>query len=103
MSPSKDTCKVRFYYNLHGCGAGNLTLIQEYQEEGHPPLKTEVKFCLNLKLFCFQWPVAQGQGEGGSNVDEWRRHTHNLASGKVHRVIFEASVGEKKVREFVNS
>merc|ERR1712071_286199 len=70
------------FFNLHGGGAGNLTLSIERQSD--PPVATQL------------WQV-QGRGEGGYDVDEWSGVEHELSSDVDSRVIFTATVGRKEV------
>ena len=48
------------------------------------------------------WQVGgQGAGvAGAANVDEWRHHDLGIGSDIAARVVIEASVGRKEVREW---
>ena len=48
------------------------------------------------------WQVGgQGAGvAGAANVDEWRHHDLGIGSDFAARVVIEASVGRKEVREW---
>ena len=57
----------------------------------------------NLTIFLVQlWQVGgQGAGvAGAANVDEWRLHDPGIGSDIAARVVIEASVGRKEVREW---
>ena len=47
------------------------------------------------------WQVnGQGAGvNGGANIDEWRHHDLSMGSDLAARVVIEASVGRKEVRD----
>ena len=74
-----------------------------HQFEADKTLKTVSFRYLQPSLVCFVqlWQVGgQGAGvAGAANVDEWRHHDLGIGSDIAARVVIEASVGRKEVRE----
>merc|ERR1711971_736843 len=79
---AEDSCKIRFFYNIHGCGAGNLSLVLS-EDLGESTRST------TLQTFT-------GQGAGGWDVNQWKRVEQQIRSDNSHNIIFWATIGQEK-------